>query len=135
MLVEDNVDAREMLAKALTRRGFEVRAFGDGKSAVEAFPEFSPQVAIIDIGLPKISGHEVAKSIRQNPLWDQTLLVALTGYGQDEDGDAIAAAGFDHHLVKPLRFEKLHQLLLKHLSCAEHVSGSLPPEAVGETPT
>ena len=135
MLVEDNVDAREMLAKALTRRGFEVSAFADGKSAVKAFPEFSPQVAIIDIGLPKISGHEVAKSIRQNPLWNQTLLVALTGYGQDEDGDAIAAAGFDHHLVKPLRFEKLHQLLLKHLSCAEHVSGSLPPEAVGETPT
>ena len=114
-------------------RGFEVSAFADGKSAVKAFPEFSPQVAIIDIGLPKISGHEVAKSIRQNPLWDQTLLVALTGYGQDEDGNAITAAGFDHHLVKPLRFEKLHQLLLNHLSCAEPTSGSSSSEAVGET--
>ena len=116
MLVEDNEDARDMLEKTLKRRKFEVLAVGDGKTAINKFPEFDPQVAVIDIGLPGISGHKVAKAIRENPLWDGVMLVALTGYGRKEDKDAIHEAGFNHHLVKPLVLNDLLELVTEHLS-------------------
>ena len=116
MLVEDNMDAREMMGKTFQRRGFVVLAVGDGKTAIEKFPDFDPVVVVVDIGLPGISGYEVAKTVRQNPLWDNVMLVALTGFGQKEDREAIFAAGFDHHIVKPLIFDNLHDLILEHLS-------------------
>ena len=119
MLVEDNRDAREMLANTFERRGFEVLAVDNGKTAIKEFPKFAPAVAVVDIGLPGITGFEIAKTIRQNALWDQVLLVALTGYGQQEDKDAIAASGFDHHIVKPLNFSDLRKLIVKHLSGRE----------------
>ena len=71
---------------------------------------------VVDIGLPGISGYDVAKTIRQNQLWDDVMLVALTGYGQKEDRDAVFESGFDHHIVKPLIFRHLHDLILHHLS-------------------
>lgn len=116
LLVEDNVDARQMLAETFLRRGFEVLAVGDGKTAVKRFPDFDPEVAIIDIGLPDVTGYEVAKTVRQNQLWDGVMLVALTGYGRKEDKAEILEAGFDHHIVKPLVFKQLHDLILKHLT-------------------
>ena len=116
LLVEDNFDAREMLAKTFRRRGFEVLAVGDGKTAINRFPEFEPEVAIIDIGLPGISGYDVVKTIRQNELWNDVMLVALTGYGQKKDRVDILEAGFDHHVVKPLVFDELHDLILNYLS-------------------
>ncbi len=119
LLVEDNVDAREMLAKTFRRRGFEVLAVGDGKTAINRFPEFEPKVAIIDIGLPGISGYDVVKTIRQNELWNDVMLVALTGYGQKKDKIDILNAGFDQHIVKPLVFDQLHELILSHLSKAQ----------------
>ena len=115
MLVEDNSDAREMLAKTFRRRGFEVLAVADGKTAIKEFPEFEPQVAVIDIGLPGISGYQLAEAIRQNELWNHILLVALTGYGQAKEKEAILDSGFDHHIVKPLRFEELHRTIAAHL--------------------
>ena len=115
LLVEDNVDAGEMLAKALRRRGFDVLLTLDGKTAIHEFPEYEPDVAVIDIGLPKISGYEVARTIRQNDLWDDVLLVALTGYGQESEKEAVLDAGFDHHLIKPLQFNQLHEIILLHL--------------------
>ena len=116
MLVEDNVDARNMLAKTFKRRGFDVLAVGDGKTAIKKFPEFDPTVAVIDIGLPEISGYEIAKTIRQNPLWDEVMLVALTGYGQEKEKKAIYDCGFNRHFIKPLQFEELHRLIIAHLS-------------------
>lgn len=116
LLVEDNQDAREMMAKTFRRRGFEVLGVSDGKAAIVKLPEFEPAVAVVDIGLPGISGYEVAKAIRENPLWDAIMLIALTGYGQEEDKLAIVEAGFDHHLVKPLIFDELHDLIIKHIS-------------------
>jgi two-component system CheB/CheR fusion protein len=116
LLIEDNVDAREMIAKTFRRRGFEVLAVGDGKVAINKFPEFGPRVAVVDIGLPGVSGYDVARTIRQNPLWNNVMLVALTGYGRKEDKAAIFDAGFNHHIVKPLIFDNLHDLILEHLS-------------------
>ena len=116
MLVEDNADAREMMGKTFRRRGFEVLAVGDGKAAIDELPEFGAAVVVVDIGLPGISGYDVAKTIRQNQLWDDVMLVALTGYGQKEDRDAVFESGFDHHIVKPLIFRHLHDLILHHLS-------------------
>ena len=116
MLVEDNPDAREMLAKTLRRRHFEVLAVGDGKTAIKEFPNFEPQVAVVDIGLPGISGYDLAQAIRQNELWDHILLVALTGYGQGKEKKAILESGFNHHIVKPLQFDELHRLIANHLS-------------------
>jgi len=119
LLVEDNVDAGEMLAKTLRRRGFDVLVTLDGKTAIHKFPEYEPDVAVIDIGLPKISGYEVARTIRQNNLWDHILLVALTGYGQKSEKEAVLDAGFDHHIIKPLQFKDLHAIILQHLSGIE----------------
>jgi len=119
MLVEDNVDARDMLAKTFRRRDFDVLAVGDGKAAIQQFPDFEPAVAVIDIGLPGISGFEIASTIRQNELWNDVLLVALTGFGQKSDQEAIFKAGFDHHIVKPLQFSALHDIILRHLSKPE----------------
>lgn len=115
LLVEDNRDALNMLAKSFRRRGFEVATAEDGLDALVRFDEFVPEVAVIDIGLPKMNGYEVAKKIRSNQLWDGKLLVALTGYGQNSERDAILNAGFDHHLVKPLNFSVLNDLIYKHI--------------------
>jgi two-component system CheB/CheR fusion protein len=102
LLVEDNDDARQMLAKTLRLSGFEVADTGDGQAALELFRSFQPDVAVIDIGLPVMDGYQLAKGIRKMDGSSEPMLIALTGYGRHSDRQAAMDAGFDAHLVKPL---------------------------------
>ena len=122
MLVEDNADAREMLAETFRRRGFDVLEVPDGETALEYLADFEPDVAVIDIGLPGISGEQLAEKIRADKRLDNVMLVALTGFGQSEEKLACLRAGFDHHLTKPLEFAELHDLILARLSNQSQVA-------------
>ena len=95
----------------LRLRGHEVHTVHDGHAALAAAAEFGPDAAVIDLGMPGLSGIDVAKKIRGEPWGDGILLVALTGWGQQEDRRRTADAGFDHHLVKPADPAELDQLL------------------------
>jgi len=101
LVVDDNADAAESIAVLLEMEGHEVKAVTDAMQALSCLETFSPQVAIIDIGLPGMNGYELAAGIRANRMQPKPLLIALTGYGQAEDFDRSRDAGFDHHFVKP----------------------------------
>jgi CheY-like chemotaxis protein len=111
LVVDDNLDAAEGLAMLLTLKGHHVSTAYDGASALERAREQRPDVVLLDIGLPRIDGFEVARRLRQEHPDHPMLLVALTGYGQERDLVRIRDAGFDHHILKPLRLETLEQLL------------------------
>jgi DNA-binding response OmpR family regulator len=91
--------------------GHETHLAYDGEEAVEASARLQPDIVLLDIGLPKLSGHEVARRIRRQPHGSTMMLVALTGWGQEEDRRKSSEAGFDHHLVKPVNVEALTRLL------------------------
>jgi PAS domain S-box-containing protein len=110
MVVDDNPDAAESLALLLELQGHEVRTAHDGPGAVTLAQGFGPEVAIVDIGLPGISGYEVARRIRAQDGGRRMLLVALTGWGQAQDKLAALEAGFDRHLTKPVAPEQLDEL-------------------------
>jgi PAS domain S-box-containing protein len=110
LLVEDNDDARQMLQAALALGGHEVRAAPDGESALALAAESSPDVALIDLGLPDISGYEVARRLRAAG-GERMTLIALTGYGQAADRRRALEAGFDAHLTKPVTPERLQQAI------------------------
>jgi two-component system CheB/CheR fusion protein len=111
VVVEDNADSREMLAALLSLSGLECHSADSGTTALALIDKVSPQIVILDVGLPEMNGHEVARRIRANPRYSGMRLVALTGYGQAADREASAAAGFDAHLVKPVQAEALLSLL------------------------
>src|SRR6185437_3755960 len=111
LVVDDNVDGAESLAKILTMTGHEVRVAHDGRAALAAAEDGWPQVVFLDIGLPGMDGFEVGRRLRKQPALEQVLLVALTGYARDDDRQQTAEAGFDHHLVKPVDPDELLQLL------------------------
>jgi two-component system CheB/CheR fusion protein len=95
----------------LQASGHEVCAAHDGHEALETAARFQPQVVLLDIGLPKLDGYEVARRLRRQPGLDKALLVALTGYGQEEDRRRSLEAGMDRHLVKPVDPAELERLL------------------------
>jgi signal transduction histidine kinase/ActR/RegA family two-component response regulator len=101
LVVDDNADAAESIAVLLEMEGHEVKTVTDAMQALSCLETFTPQVAIIDIGLPGMNGYELAAGIRANATQRKPLLIALTGYGQAEDFDRSRDAGFDHHFVKP----------------------------------
>ena len=109
-IVEDNLDARETLRAALELDGCEVRAAADGPAGLAALKEWKPDAVIVDIGLPGMDGHAVARAIRAHA-GGAVQLIALTGYGLAEDEQAAQAAGFDAHLVKPADMTRLRALL------------------------
>jgi CheY-like chemotaxis protein len=111
LIVEDNQGISMMMSALLRKLGHEVHAVHDGESALVAAEEFLPHVVLLDIGLPKLSGYEVARRLRTQPAGAQALLVALTGYGQDSDRQEAFEAGFDEHLVKPVGLDKLQEVL------------------------
>jgi PAS domain S-box-containing protein len=111
LLVDDNDDARMLLADVLATFGHRVEVAEDGPAALAILQVFKPDVAILDIGLPGMDGYELAARIRDLPDHKALRLLALTGYGQPEDAKRTKAAGFDVHLVKPIDF----QSLLAHL--------------------
>jgi signal transduction histidine kinase len=111
LIVDDNVDAAESLALVLRLLGHEVRTAYDGRAGLAAARQFRPEVMLLDIGLPGLSGYEVARELRREPEFGRTLLAAMTGYGQEEDRRRSRESGFDHHLVKPVDPAALEGLL------------------------
>jgi signal transduction histidine kinase len=111
LVVDDNVDTAQTLAMLLESLGHDVRTAHTGPTALEAALDYPPNVVLLDIGLPGLNGYEVAKRIRQQPVLDNIVLVAMTGYGRETDRQRSQEAGFDHHLVKPVNFGKVHQIL------------------------
>jgi CheY-like chemotaxis protein len=111
LLVEDNVDAADALAMLLEILGHEVQVVHDGVAALEAAQARTPDVMLVDIGLPGIDGFEVAQRVRAIPSCQHVTLVALTGYGRSEDKERTRAAGFDHHLTKPVEIDALQGLV------------------------
>ncbi len=120
LVVEDDADSAESLVMLLEAEGHVVRAARDGREAVEAAGSFRPDVALVDIGLPGIDGYEVARRLRHEPACAQTTLVALSGYGQDDDKRRARDAGFDHHLLKPADLDALHAILGREPSPTLH---------------
>lgn len=111
LVVEDNVDAAETLADLLRLWRYQVAVVYDGQAAVEAAPRFRPDAVLLDIGLPRMNGYEVARWLRQRADLGGVLLIAVTGYGQESDRARGREAGFDHHLVKPVDLDVLRGLL------------------------
>ncbi|HYE34024.1 response regulator [Methylocaldum sp.] len=111
LVVDDNTDAVESLALLLELEGHEVKTALDGPTALELASDFQPQAVLLDIGLPGMDGYEVARRLRETPEMSKALIIAITGYGQQEDRALTKAAGFDHHLVKPVDPEELGALL------------------------
>jgi two-component system CheB/CheR fusion protein len=111
LIVEDQDDSRKMLRMLLESMGHVVVEEADGASAVRTIQREHPDVALIDIGLPVMSGYEVAHHVRENGLLDDVVLVALTGYGRDADIAAARAAGFDAHVTKPADSQLLNDIL------------------------
>jgi PAS domain S-box-containing protein len=102
LVADDNRDTADTLAMMLRLAGHEVHAVHDGQQAVEAAAWFRPDVALLDIGMPKLNGFDAARSIREQPWGKDMVLVAITGWGQEEDKRRATEAGFDHHLTKPV---------------------------------
>jgi signal transduction histidine kinase len=113
LVVDDNADAADSLAWLLRHGDHEVRTAHDGRQAVEVAHEFRPQAVVLDLGLPEIDGYEVARRLRQHADTRGALLVALSGYGQQEHRRRSSEAGFDYHFVKPLDFGGLQRILLE----------------------
>ena len=111
LVVDDNADAAEMLGMLLLASGHEVLTVHDGPSTLDAAFGFNPNVVLLDIGLPGMDGYEVATRLRQKAIFQNVVLVAMTGYGQDSDRKRSLDSGFDHHLVKPPDFIKLKEIL------------------------
>jgi PAS domain S-box-containing protein len=113
LVVEDNADAAEGLALLLKAYGQDVRVANDGPTALEAAGEIVPALILVDIGLPGMDGYEVARRIRQLPELRDVVLVALTGFGYEEDRQRAAAAGFDAHFTKPVDPAILRRLVAR----------------------
>jgi two-component system CheB/CheR fusion protein len=111
LVVEDNPDAAEGVRMLLEILGHQVQIAFDGAAAVELAREQAPDVMLVDIGLPGVDGYEVARRVRAEPSLARVALVALTGYGLDEDRAQARAAGFDHHLTKPVEPDALTRLV------------------------
>jgi DNA-binding response OmpR family regulator len=110
-VVDDNIDAAESLAVVLRAMGHEACTAHDGYKALETGGAYQPEVVFLDIGMPKMNGYEVARRMREQTWGKGALLVALTGWGQDDDRRRSREAGFDEHLVKPVDLDRLGELL------------------------
>ena len=112
VVVDDNEGAAWMLSMLLKKLGdHEVQTAYDGPSALAKVQETCPDIVLLDIGLPGMDGYEVGRAVRQNPELDDVLLVALTGYGQEEDRRMSKEAGFDEHLTKPPSIDQMKAVL------------------------
>jgi DNA-binding response OmpR family regulator len=111
LVADDNEDAANTLAMLLRLAGHDVRTAHGGEAALAIARTFEPEVALVDIGMPDLNGYEVAKRLRRTDGGKDLRLIALTGWGQDEDKRRALDAGFDHHLTKPVDPRRLGALL------------------------
>jgi len=112
LIVDDDVDAAESMAELLGMDGHSTEVAPSAGEALEAARRILPDLVLMDIGLPGMSGYEVAALIRREPLLNPTLLVAVTGWGRETDKHAALDAGFDLHLLKPVKLKLLRELLV-----------------------
>jgi CheY-like chemotaxis protein len=118
LVVEDNVDGAATLADLLRNAGNTVEVAHDGRRGIELARAFHPAVMLLDIGLPKMDGYDVCRLIRRQPWGKDMLVVAMTGWGQDNDRRKAKNAGFDAHLVKPVDFAALNEVLKRRSTTA-----------------
>jgi len=111
MVIDDNKDAAESMSMLFELWGHEVVCAYDGRAALDTAAKYRPDAVFLDIGLPGMDGYEIAERLRELPESAHAVLVAITGYGQDEDRRRSREAGIDHHLVKPVAPETLYKLL------------------------
>jgi two-component system OmpR family response regulator len=111
LLVDDNPDSTEPLSLLLQTRGHETRVSTDGEEAIALADDFRPDCVVLDLGLPRMDGYEVARRLRNRPYGAQLVLVALTGWAGQEIRNKAAEAGFDYHLVKPVNWEELERIV------------------------
>jgi CheY-like chemotaxis protein len=111
LVVDDNRDQVESLAILLRLMGHEVRVAENGPQTLQAAAEFAPEVFLLDIGLPGLNGYEVARRIREQPKLRSALIIAQTGWGQEDDRRRSHEAGFDYHLVKPVSLDAIEKIL------------------------
>jgi signal transduction histidine kinase/ActR/RegA family two-component response regulator len=123
LIADDNADALMTLSALLEIEGHEVHTAGDGAEALAQAEKVRPDIAILDVGMPRLSGHEVARGIRASPWGGAMLLIALTGWGQAQDQERARAAGFDHHCTKPVDLERLLGLLADEPVTGEGAGG------------
>jgi CheY-like chemotaxis protein len=116
LVAEDNRDSADSLAMMLQLLGHETAVARNGRQAVELAETFRPEVILLDIGLPELTGHEAARRIRAQPWGREMTLIALTGWNQEEDRHRSREAGFDHHLVKPIDSATLQALLAEPIA-------------------
>jgi signal transduction histidine kinase/ActR/RegA family two-component response regulator len=116
LVADDNYDSATSLSILLNDAGYEIRTAGDGAQALQTAAEFRPDIALLDIGMPMLNGYEIARRIRDQPWGRDVLLIAVTGWGGPEHRQQTAAAGFDHHLIKPVDPTALTQLLASLLT-------------------
>ncbi|RJQ35010.1 response regulator [Candidatus Parcubacteria bacterium] len=128
VLIDDNEAALATLEALLETEGHTIQTAGDGRAGVQKILLEKPDVAIVDIGLPDVDGYQVARSLRRQGFTG--MLIALSGYGQDEDKQKAYAAGFEHHLTKPARLSDIQSILLRAKSAAEEVAEPLMKPAV-----
>jgi two-component system CheB/CheR fusion protein len=114
LVVDDNQAAAKMLGMVLKALGHEPHTAHDGLEALDAAARLRPDLVLMDIGMPRLNGHEAARRMREQPWGENLVLVALTGWGQEEDKQRTKEAGFNHHLVKPVEPEALRKLLDDH---------------------
>lgn len=128
LVVDDNVDSAQSMSLLLGLEGYQVECAYDGEEALVRAQAFGPEVVLLDLGLPRISGYEVASRLRAAPPASRPLLlVAVSGYGRDQDRKAAREAGFDLHLTKPADPDEVLRVLAnrRDLSAAESSSGGL----------
>ena len=111
LVVDDNVDLTRSMADLLSYFGYQVMAAYDGLSAIEKARDYHPDFVLLDIGLPGMDGYEVARRLRGVKEFEDAMIIAITGYGQEEDSRKSREAGFDHHLVKPVDYDVLKSLM------------------------
>lgn len=111
LLADDNADFVNGFAMILRQQGHEVGVAYDGNAALQAAASFKPEFAFLDIGLPHVNGYDLARRLRESPATENSVLTAVTGWGQQADRDLAREAGFDHHLVKPVDFEQIYRIL------------------------
>ena len=116
LVVDDNRDGADLMAVLLRLQGHEVEVAHDGYCALEIAARFEPEVVLLDIGLPGLNGYDVAKQLRQMNHQRPQCLIAMTGYGSDEDRQRTEEAGFDHHIVKPIEPAELNKLLARSIA-------------------
>ncbi len=124
LVADDNHDAAEALALQLQLAGHDVRAAHDGVEALAVAATFDPDIVLLDLGMPRMDGYEVAREFRQRPRRSRVTLIALTGWGQQQDRERTALAGFDAHLVKPVSTHQLFQALAAAVDEKQRIDGA-----------